>query len=90
MRKEVQPPFRPPVSSDETDTVNFDKTFTKMAPNLSPPSASPLNKALGKEKSKAAAVAGHSGSGVDFEDFSYVYENEESYLLNADDPFEST
>merc|ERR1711924_67787 len=52
MKKEVTPPFMPAISTNEMDTMNFDKTFTKLAPELTPPDSSPLIKKVLKEQKK--------------------------------------
>ena len=36
MLRQIKPPFKPTVRSD-TDVANFDKTFTKMPAQMSPP-----------------------------------------------------
>ena len=38
MLRQIKPPFKPTVRSD-TDVANFDKTFTKMPAQMSPPVA---------------------------------------------------
>lgn len=62
MKKQVIPPFVPPMGRDITDTRNFEKEFTKLTVKDSPPasvSEAPLS-VMGKEKGSTAATVGGS------------------------------
>jgi len=60
MKKQVIPPFVPPMGRDITDTRNFEKEFTKLTVKDSPPTSvsEPPPSVMSKEKGSTAATSG--------------------------------